>query len=76
MEIIETVKSFMKHYIKKDDLKEEDNIFDQGLISSLFLVQLVSFIEEEYGISIPNEELDMDHFKDINSIASLIKSRM
>ena len=76
MEVIDNVKSFMRRYLKKDDLREDDNIFDQGLVNSLFLIQLVSFLEEKFDIVIPNDDLDMDNFKDINSIVSLIKSRM
>ncbi len=54
----------------------DDNIFETGLVNSLFALQLVSFIEQEFDISIENEELDIQHFKDINSIASLISKKL
>ncbi len=55
---------------------DDDNIFETGLVNSLFALQLVSFIEQEFDISIENEELDIQHFKDINSIASLISKKL
>jgi len=39
-------------------------------------MQLVSFIEKNFEISIENHELDIDNFKDINSIAALVNSKL
>ena len=57
-------------------MADDDNIFESGLVNSLFAMQLVSFIEEEFEISIENEELDLDNFKDVNSIAALVSSKL
>ncbi|NLL73449.1 MAG: acyl carrier protein [Clostridiales bacterium] len=69
----EKIKSFLGRYVNVDDLKNDDNIFEIGLVDSLFAVQLVSYIEEEFDIAITNQQLDLDNFKDINSIAAIIR---
>lgn len=67
--------AFLSKFVDVSQLRDEDNIFDTGLVNSLFAVNLVSFIESEFDISIENSELDLDNFKDINSITSLIERK-
>ncbi|MBE5982847.1 acyl carrier protein [Lacrimispora sp. AGF001] len=67
--------AFLSKFVDVSELKDEDNIFDTGLVNSLFAVNLVSFIESEFDISIENSELDLDNFKDIRSITSLIERK-
>lgn len=67
--------AFLSKFVDVSQLRDEDNIFDTGLVNSLFAVNLVSFIESEFDISIENSELDLDNFKDIRSITSLIERK-
>jgi methoxymalonate biosynthesis acyl carrier protein len=39
-------------------------------------MQLVNFIENEFNVSFSNEELDIDNFKDIYSIAAFVDSKL
>ncbi len=70
------IREFLGRFIDESSVGDDDNIFETGLVNSLFALQLVSFIEQEFDISIENEELDIQHFKDINSIASLISKKL
>ena len=70
------IREFLGRFIEESRVGDDDNIFETGLVNSLFALQLVSFIEQEFDISIENEELDIQHFKDINSIASLISKKL
>lgn len=70
------IREFLGRFFDESSVGDDDNIFETGLVNSLFALQLVSFIEQEFDISIENEELDIQHFKDINSIASLISKKL
>ena len=70
------IREFLGRFIDESSVGDDDNIFETGLVNSLFALQLVSFIEQEFDISIENEDLDIQHFKDINSIASLISKKL
>ena len=39
-------------------------------------MQLVSFVEKEYDITVENEDIDMENFKDVNSIVKMIESKL
>ncbi len=53
-------------------IKDDDDIFAQGFVNSLFAMELVLFVEKEFGIAIGNEDLDIAHFRSVNAIAALV----
>jgi acyl carrier protein len=56
----------------KIDLADEDPIFAPGRVNSLFAMQLVLFVEKQFGISVDSDDLDMKNFATIASIARLV----
>ena len=75
MEKREIVKKFIGRFVGGKDFDDSVNIFETGLVNSLFVMQLVMFVESEFGVSIQSEDLDLDNFKDVNSIVTLIESK-
>lgn len=69
------VKKFLSRFYRKRELLDEENIFELGFTNSLFAMQLVVFIENEFNIQVSNKELDINHFKSVNSIVDLISSK-
>lgn len=53
----------------------EDDLLASGVLDSLTLVQLLFDLERRFGVTIPLEELEIDDFRSINSIASLVQAR-
>lgn len=74
--IKEKVRSYLLKFYRKAELLDDQDIFELGFVNSLFSMQLIMFIEKEFGISIDNEDLDMDNFKSVNSISDLIQKKM
>lgn len=75
MEIRKKIEKFLHRFIGNRSLDEDDNIFELGLVNSLFAVQLVSFLENEFDVIVENEDMDIANFKNINSIVSLVESK-
>jgi acyl carrier protein len=46
-----------------------------GVIDSIGLMQLITFIEEQYGIDIGDDELTSAHFGTISDIAALVEKK-
>ncbi|MFJ8582339.1 phosphopantetheine-binding protein [Micromonospora sp. NPDC093277] len=55
------------------DLRDDDDIFETGLVNSLFAMQLVLFVEQEFAIELDNEDLERDNFRTVNAIAELVE---
>ena len=77
-EIKRKIRTFIGAAIKGHELQDDDDIFSSGFINSLFAVQLVLFVEEEFQITIENEDLELENFRSVNAITQLVmrKSEM
>ena len=76
MEVNGKVRKFISRFIGEKTFEDNDNIFEKGLVNSLFAMQLVVFIENEFAIILENNDIEIDNFKDVNSITSLIQSKL
>jgi methoxymalonate biosynthesis acyl carrier protein len=70
--IKEKIKIFIRRFVKNKEVADDEDIFSTGFVNSLFAMQLVLFLEKEFGIVIDNNDLDTDNFKSINAIMNLI----
>ena len=55
------------------DLPDDEDIFAAGLVNSLFAMQLVQFVEQEFAIELSNEDLERDNFRTVDSISGLVE---
>jgi acyl carrier protein len=53
----------------------EDTPLLSGILDSLGLMQLVAFLEEAYDIQVEDADMTADHFRDVASIAELVRSK-
>ena len=66
------IKEFLSRFFKSHDLQPAEDIFALGFVNSLLAMQLVAFVEKEFAISVEDADLDLDNFRSIDAIASLI----
>jgi acyl carrier protein len=50
------------------------DLIESGLLDSLALVELLFALEREFGLSIPLEELDIDTFRSVRTIAGYVET--
>ena len=56
-----------------EDLDETVPLFEEGLgLDSVVLVELISFIEKRFHIEMGDEALNMETFKNLQSVARVI----
>ncbi len=68
----DSIKNFIFESIQIADLDDDDNLFESGIVNSLFAVQLMAFLEKIFGIEIAMEDLDMENFQSINATTSFV----
>jgi acyl carrier protein len=66
------IKEFLSRYFKNHDLQPEEDIFALGFVNSLLAMQLVAFVEKEFGVRVEDSDLDLDNFRSIDAISSLV----
>jgi acyl carrier protein len=51
----------------------DDSLLAKGLLDSMAILKTVTFCEEQFGITIPDQEVLPDHFESIRAIAKLVE---
>lgn len=66
------VRLLIRDVLSIDVPSDGTDLFDTGLVDSLALVSLIAELEEEFGIRIEVEELQVDRFRNVDQIAELV----
>lgn len=69
------VRAFLARFFRKHELQDDEDIFALGFVNSLFAMQLVMFIEKEFGVRVENKDLDFANFRSITAIATFVHSK-
>ena len=73
----------LKEYIAQEfmfdrpasDLDGNISLIEEGIIDSLGIFMLISFIESQFGVKVQPEDVVLDNFKTIDTIKELIVTR-
>ncbi|MCA2217198.1 acyl carrier protein [Jidongwangia harbinensis] len=55
-----------------DDVPVDRDLFASGLVSSMFAMELVVFLEQAFALEILGEDLKRDNFRTIRSMTDLV----
>lgn len=50
------------------------DLLEAGLLDSLALVTLIVALEETFGVQLPLDDFDVDHFRSIDAMADFLSS--
>ncbi|WP_026422583.1 hypothetical protein [Actinokineospora inagensis] len=70
------IREFVLDNITETDLADSDDIFERGLVRSMFVMQLVVFVEQEFGISVTGDDLQFDHFRSVDRVDELVNRKL
>jgi acyl carrier protein len=71
-ELLPRVRAIFADTLNIDVPSDETDLIDAGYIDSLALVELLFAIEREFSVSVPLDELEIDDFRNVQSISALI----
>uniref|UniRef100_UPI0013CE4504 acyl carrier protein n=1 Tax=Streptomyces sp. S5 TaxID=1456735 RepID=UPI0013CE4504 len=73
-EITEQVTEFLTLALRRP-VTPDDDYFALGLADSLFALELVTFVEERYAVTVEVEDLDLDSFRTAARIARFVRAK-
>lgn len=59
-----------------DSVTDEESLTENGVIDSLAIFRLVSFLEDNFGIRIGDEEIVNDNFRSVVAIESFVAEKL
>ncbi|HZY57495.1 MAG TPA: phosphopantetheine-binding protein [Rubrobacteraceae bacterium] len=57
------------------EVSPDEPLIENGVLTSLQTVELVTFLEERFDIIVEDEEFDEENFGSVEAIASLVASK-
>jgi len=60
---------------KASNLKDDTPLRTSGILDSVATLQMVTFVEERYGIQVEAHEASVENFDTIDGIAALVESK-
>ncbi|WP_010520503.1 acyl carrier protein [Aquimarina agarivorans] len=73
--IKEKIRERIKPILQGNEIDDDENFFELGLVHSLFAMQIILFIEKEYKIELDPDEVSLENLSSIDAIAEIIDER-
>lgn len=66
------VRTFLQNLCDVQRLGDDDDIFAGGFVNSLYLVQLLQFVQADLGVALDEDDYDMANFRSIAAVADFV----
>jgi acyl carrier protein len=79
MDIMSDVRNFLYDENFKEEFKsldENESLLERGIIDSVKMIELISFLEEKYGIKVDDDDLYPENFDTIAAIENYVKNKL
>lgn len=70
------ITDYLARFLPVDDLADDDDIFQRGFVSSMFAMQLVAFVEQEFGITVENDDLELSNFRSVAALERFVGGKV
>ncbi len=75
MDTKQQIREFLSRFLRDHHLADDEDIFATGYVNSMFAMQLVQFVEGEFGITVESEDLELDNFRTVDAIVALVERK-
>lgn len=69
------IRRFILSSVALRELDDDANLFEAGIVNSLFAVQLMTFVEKTFALEVGADDLDIENFKSVNATAAFVQRR-
>ncbi len=65
------------HFLFGDDegITEDTKLFEEGIVDSTGILEIVAFIEEQYAVGVADDELVPENFETVRAIACYVETK-
>jgi methoxymalonate biosynthesis acyl carrier protein len=70
------IRAFLLRHMPDYELQDDEDIFATGFVTSLFVVQLVLFIEKTCHVTLSRTDLNTDNLRSVDAIMALLDRKL
>jgi acyl carrier protein len=71
----QTIRDFVGRFMHGREMPDGEDIFASGYVNSMFAMQLVQFVESQFGITVESDDMEIDNFRSIDAIAGFVQRK-
>jgi acyl carrier protein len=72
----EQIKAFIMSEVNPElgltALSDDEPLIESGIVDSLGVLKIMAFLDETFGVDLSSAEINLEHFKDVRTICSLV----
>ena len=57
------------------NLQDHDHLLEQGIVDSLGVLELVSYLEQEFAITIADDDLSPENFSSVGQLSAFVAAK-
>ncbi len=69
------IRNYILENISIPALDDDFDIFEAGIVNSLFAIELMTFLEKAFNIKVTMDDLDMENFKSVNATSQFVQRK-
>lgn len=75
-ELRDTVRAYITEHVGQDPASDDVDLFESGLVNSLFAVQIVMWVERVLGAQVSEADLQLRNFSSIEAITAYVRRKL
>ena len=77
MDVHGAIRDFIQNELQRPlgGVANGDSLLEAGVLDSVGVLQVVSFVEQQFGITVSEDEMMPDNFESIDAIAAFVQRR-
>ena len=69
------IRNYIMENVNLPELDDNFDIFEAGMVNSLFAIELMTFLEKAFDIKVTMDDLDMENFKTVNASSQFVQRK-
>ncbi len=79
MQIEDKIREFIVknlYYAADNPIRDDDSFLETGVVDSMGVMELVAFVQAEFGIEVTQQEIVVENFDSIHKLADFVRSKL
>ena len=79
MEIEERIREFILknlYYAEDKAIADEDSFLETGVVDSMGVMELVAFVQAEFGVEVAQREIVVENFDSVRKLANFVRKKL
>ena len=64
------------YYAEDNPIADEDSFLETGVVDSMGVMELVAFIQSEFGVEVAQKEIVVENFDSVRKLANFVRRRL